>query len=284
LSIDINAAAIPGVTSAVVSSKLQLFGNSLTSPDVSSLIGGAIEIDTTSTAALLTALGIPAGVYYTPTYLPSYSYNAPRWAVGQPVTATNWPSPTGSVWNNMSAANSGVALRIKKYSAALGTFVSQTTGTYSSPNPANFALDPTGGGKNIPVGTTVAIWDAISFGDTEPLMALEILERNALGPTVITGSTTTPGPFVNGSSFRISSSQIDGTTQGANVTISGTSTASFITAVSQANVGGVSASVNSSGAIVMTSSFGGNMVLTNITGTPVTLAGFTVPQPRIKIL
>ena len=282
LSIDINTAAIPGVTSAVVSSKLQLFGNSLTTPDVSSLVGGAIEINNTSTAGLLTALGITAGVYYTPTYLPSYSYNAPRWAVGQPVTTTNWPSPTGSVWNNMSAANSGVSLKLKKYSAALGTFVSQTTGTYSSPNPANFALDPTGGGKNIPVGTTVAIWDAISFGDTEPLMALEILERNALGPTVITGSTTTPGPFVNGSSFRISSSQIDGSTQGANVTISGTSTASFITAVSQANVGGVSASVNSSGAIVMTSSFGGNMTLSNITGTPVTLAGFTVNTPGCR--
>jgi hypothetical protein len=288
LAIDINAAAIPGVTSAVVSSKLQLFANSLAGPNDSSLIGGAIEITTASTPGLLTALGIPAGVYYTPTYLPSYSYQAPRWSVGQPVTQAtnttpgNWPSPTGSVWNNMSAANSGVALRIKKYSAALGTFVSQTTGTYSNPSSANYALDPTGGGKNIPVGTTIAIWDAISFGDTEPLMALEILERNALGPTVITGSTTTPGPFVNGDSFRITSNQIDGTTQGANVTISGTSTASFITAVSQANIGGVSASVNSSGAIVMTSSFGGNMVLTNITGTPVTLAGFTTTTPGCR--
>ncbi len=279
LSTDINAAAIPGVTSSVVSSKLQLTANSLTTPDISSLVGGAIDIDITSTSALLLALGIPAGVYYAPTYLPSYSYQAPRWAVGQPVTATNWPSPTGSVWNNMSAANSGVALRIKKYSAALGTFVSQTTSTYANLSTATYTLDPSGGGKNIPVGTTIAIWNAIAFGGANPFMALEILERNALGPTVITGSDTTPGPFVNGSTFRITGTQIDGTSQGANVTISGTSTASFITAVSSANITNVSASVNSSGAIVLTHSAGGNMSLLNLTGTPVTLAGFTVDTP-----
>jgi len=282
LSTDINAAAIPGVTSSVVSSKLQLTANSLTTPDISSLVGGAIDIDITSTSALLLALGIPAGVYYAPTYLPSYSYQAPRWAVGQPVTATNWPSPTGSVWNNMSPANSGVSLKVKKYSSALGTFVSQTTGTYSNPTAAIYALDPTGGGKNIPVGTTVAIWDAISYGGADPYMALEIIERSSLGPTVITGSTNTPGPFVNGTTFRITGSQTDGTSQGANVTINGTNTAAFITAVSSANITNVSASVNSSGAIVMTHSTGGNMSLQNLTGTPVTLAGFTVDTPGCR--
>ena len=282
LSTAINAASasLPGVTASVTSAgKLQLTANSLTTPDVSSLVGGAIDIDGNSTAGLLSALGITAGVYYAPTYLPSYSYQAPRWAVGQPVTATNWPSPTGSVWNNMSAANSGVALRIKKYSAALGTFVSQTTSTYANLSTATYTLDPSGGGKNIPVGTTIAIWNAIAFGGANPFMALEILERNALGPTVITGSDTTPGPFVNGSTFRITGTQIDGTSQGANVTISGTSTASFITAVSSANITNVSASVNSSGAIVLTHSAGGNMSLLNLTGTPVTLAGFTVDTP-----
>jgi hypothetical protein len=279
LSIDINAAAIPGVTASVVSSKLQLTANSLTTPDVSSLVGGAIDINITSSAALLTALGIPAGVYYAPTYLPSYSYQAPRWAVGQPVTTTNWPSPTGSVWNNMSPANSGVALRIKKYSSALGTFVSQTTTTYANLRLANYTLDPTGGGKNIPVGTTIAIWDAIGAASVEPLMALEILERSTLGATIITGSTATPGPFVNGTQFEISGTQTSGISQSATVTISGTNTAAFITAVSSANIPNVSASVNSSGAIVLTHSNGGNMSLKNITGTPVTLAGFTVDTP-----
>ena len=279
LSTDINAAAIPGVTSSVVSSKLQLTANSLTTPDVSSLVGGAIDINITSSATLLTALGIPAGVYYAPTYLPSYSYQAPRWAVGQPVTATNWPSPTGSVWNNMSPANSGVALRIKKYSAALGTFVSQTTTTYANLRLANYTLDPTGGGKNIPVGTTIAIWDALGATSVEPLMALEILERSTLGATIITGSTSTPGPFVNGTQFEISGTQTSGVTQTVTVTISGTTTAAFITAVSSANIPNVSASVNSSGAIVITHSNGGNISLKNITGTPVTLAGFTVNTP-----
>ena len=278
LAAAINTAAIPGVTAAVVSSKLQLFGNSLTTPDVSSLIGGAIEIDITSTAGLLTALGIATGVYYTPTYLASYSYQAPRWAAGQ-----TQPAPTGSVWNNMSAANSGVSLRLKKYSAALGTFVSQTTGTYNNPTDATYALDPTGGGKNIPVGTTVAIWDAISYGDENPYMALEINERAALGPTIITGSTNSPGAFTNGNSFIITASFAGSASANTGTaTISGTTVASFLSAVSAANVPYVSASVNSAGAIVFTHSQGGYIQLLNIIGTPLTTAGFTLSTTGVR--
>ena len=281
----INAASITGVTASVTSAgKLQLTANSLTTPDTSSLVGGAIDIDGNSTAGLLSALGITAGVYYAPTYLPSYSYQAPRWSVGQPVTATNWPSPTGSVWNNCSPANSGLSLKVKKYSSALGTFVSQTTLAYFGEGTATFALDPTGGGKNIPVGTTIVIWDAESQGGTpSPTGAFQINERAALGPTIVTGSTNSPGAFVNGNSFTISASYAG--SSGANTgtaTISGTTVASFLAAVSAANVPYVSASVNSAGAIVFTHSQGGYISLLNVTGTPLTTAGFTLSTTGVR--
>jgi len=52
-------------------------------------------------SALLTALGITAGEYAAPTYLPAYSYEQPRWRT----TDTDGGRPTGSVWQNLSTAN-----------------------------------------------------------------------------------------------------------------------------------------------------------------------------------
>jgi hypothetical protein len=262
-----------GVSAAVVSGKLYLYADSTATNDASTSDGGIISIETgpSAGAALLTALGITAQVYRAPEYLASYSYQAPRWAVGQ--TA---PAPTGSVWNNVSPANNGVSLRVKKYSSSLGTFIAQACPVYFGTVSASVALDPTGGGKNIPVGTTIAIADAATFGDTDAVMAFEILERYALGATVVPGSTASPGPFTNGNSFTVTGSQLDGTSITGTATISGTTTAAFITAVSAAAVPYVSASVNSAGAIVFTHSQGGTITLVNVVGTPVTTAGFTV--------
>jgi len=268
----INAASIAGVTAAVVSGKLYLYADSTATNDASTSDGGVISIETGSSggAALLTALGIVAQVYRAPEYLAAYSYQAPRWAAGQ--TA---PAPTGSVWNNVSPANNGVSLRVKKYSSSLATFVSQACPVYFGTVSASYALDPTGGGKNIPVGTTIAVADAATFGDTDAVMAFEILERYALGATVVPGSTNTPGPFTNGNSFTITGSQLDGTSISGTATISGTTVAAFITAVSSAAVPYVSASVNSAGAIVFTHSQGGTITLVNVIGTSTTTAGFT---------
>ena len=269
----INAASIAGVTAAAVSGKLYMYANSTATNDTSTLDGGVISIQTGGSqgAALLTALGIEAGEYRAPEYLPSYSYQAPRWAVGQPA-----PAPTGSVWNNISPANNGLSLRVKKYSSALGTFVAQACPAYFSDSFANYGLDPTGGGKNIPVGSTYVLYDAGAYGSTDATAEFEIMERYALGATVITGSTTTPGPFAIGNSFNIYATQPG---QSANATGTATLTAAtvagFISAVSAADIPYVSASVNSAGAIVFTHSQGGSITVTNVSGTPITLAGFT---------
>ena len=61
-----------------------------------------------------------------------------------------------------------------------------------------------------------------------------------------------------------------------------TTVAAFITAVSGADVPYVSASVNSAGAIVFTHSQGGDITLLNVTGTPVTTAGFTTATTGVR--
>lgn len=280
LAAAINTAAITGVTAAAVSGKLALYADSDATNDGSTGNGGVIAIDPgpNNGAALLTALGITAGEYFAPVYLPSYSYQAPRWR-----TTDTGPRPTGSVWNNMSSANNGLSIKIKRYSTALGDWISQVTNAFTGDGAALLSLDPSGGGKNIPVGTTYVQWNA-NFYQTTPnaTMAFEILSRYALGATVVTGSVANP-TFISGNSFAISASQagqanfVSGT-----ATLGGTTAADFIAAVSAANVPNVSASVNSAGNIVFTHSQGGTIALVNTVGTPITAAGFTLATPLCR--
>jgi hypothetical protein len=276
----INAATINGVTAASVSGRLTLYANSSATNDGSTAGGGVIAIDPgpNNGAALLTALGITAGEYLAPLYLPSYSYQAPRWR-----TTDSTPRPTGSVWNNMSAANSGINISVKRYSTTLGDWVPQTTNVYAGDPAANFALDPSGGGKNIPVGTTYLAIDSLFFETTpNQTISFDLLSRYALGATVVTGTVANP-TFISGNSFTVRSSVAgSATTTVYTVTLGGTTPAAFVAAVSAANIPYVSASVNSAGNIVFTHSQGGTIIVTNVTGTPLTTAGFTLATPLCR--
>jgi hypothetical protein len=279
----INNASITGVTAAVSGGKLQLFADSTATNDGSTGNGGIIAIDAgpNSGTALLAALGITAGEYLAPTYYPSYSYQSPRWR-----TTDTAPHPTGSVWHNMSTANNGLNLKLKKYSSALGEWVSQTTPAYENIGDAIYAFDPVNGGDTIPVGTTYVNWVA-NFYQTTPLdtFALEITEQYVFGDLEVTGTTTPSGTaFTPGNSFVIRGSAPGTTAQTVSTaTIGGTGTVSdFISAVSAANVPYVSASVNSAGNIVFTHSAGGYIGLQNNSGTPLATAGFSLSTPKVR--
>ena len=284
----INNAAITGVTSRVVSGKLYLYADSTAGNDGSTLSSnGIINIapGPTGGANLFTALGLTDATYAAPDYFPGYSYQSPRWRT----TDVEGGRPTGSVWQNLSTANNGLDVSVKKYSTALGTFIAQSCPAYLNDANANLALDPSGGGKNIPVGSTYIRYNSTQYLST-PLetFSMEIVERFALGTTEVTGTTvvSTGTPFAVSSSFSIL-----GTIAGepgtvlntGTATIGGTGTAAdFITAVSAANVPFVSANINSAGNIVFTHSQGGSIVLANISGTPITVAGFTITTPKVR--
>ena len=277
----INAANIQGITAAPVSGKLAIYADSTATSDGSSASGGIANIQTgpNAGAALLTALGITANSYYAPTYFPGYSYQAPRWR-----TTDTTPRPTGSVWNNISPANNGMNLKVKQYSTALATWVPQDCPAYNGEVSALYGLDPTGGGKNIPVGTTFVNVNALAYQTTPSAnFAFEILEKIAIGQTVVTGSIV-PTTFVVGNSFNIVASEAgEQTTNSGNATIGGTGTVSdFIAAVSGAGVPYVQASVNTAGNIVFTHTQGGLIQLTNVTGTPITTAGFTANTAKCR--
>ncbi len=281
LATAINSATINGVTAAAVSGKLTLYADSTATNDGSTGDGGIIAIDPgpNNGAALLTALGITAGQYYAPHYQPSYSYQVPRWR-----TTDTGPRPTGSVWQNISPANNGMSVKIKRYSATLADWVSQTSNVYTGDVAAIYALDPSGGGKTIPVGTTYVNVDP-HFYETTPNQTcnFDVLSRYALGATVITGTTTNP-VFVSGNTFSMYAT-VPGQatpTPPVTVTLGGTTVADFISAVSAADIQYVSASVNSAGNIVFTHSQGGSIFLENVSGTPLAVAGFTLATPQVR--
>lgn len=280
----INAAAIAGVTAAAVSGKLTIYANANATNDGSTATNGVVSITPgpTSGAALLTALGITADEYFAPVYFPGFSYQSPRWR-----TTDTTPRPTGSVWNNVSAANNGLSLSFKKYNAVLGAWVAQSVPAFANDPSAFATLDPAGGGKNIPVGTTYVQYDAQQYL-TDPNAAFNfvILERIALGQAIYTGTTVPTGtPFSVGSSFVLSATPTvqTGSLNSATVTIGGTGTVGdFIAAVSAANVPNVTASVNSAGNVVLTHVNGGTIVVAPVSGTPLTVAGFTLATPKAR--
>jgi hypothetical protein len=269
-----------GVYAAVIDNKLNLYADSTATNDGSSLGEGVIDIANV-TGTPLTAIGIAPNAYAAPAFQATPSFTVPRWR-----TTDTQPEPTGSVWQKTNNINLGANIALKKYNSTLGTFVQQSCPIFATQRVALYELDPSGGGVNIPVGTT--------FGRTNPSFTspdqggVQIFERYAQGATIITGSTSTPGPFVNGTTFTISASVPGSATQTTPVTativgtgVGGVGTAAdFVSAVSAAAVPFVSASINSDGAIVMTHSAGGLIDVSNVA--LFTLAGITTSVTGVQ--
>jgi hypothetical protein len=263
----INTTGIEGVFAANIGGKLFLYADSTATADGSTGGEGIIAIGNgpTPVGNLMTALGITTGEYLAPAFQSSYSYEVPRWR-----TTDTTPEPTGSVWQKDSNVNLGTNIVMKKYNATLGVFVQVPVPIYINDYYAIYGLDPSGGGANIPLNTLYAR----TAGTAGTSAGYTVYDRYATGPTVITGVTTSPGPFISGNAFTIRASTLGSVnTNLGTATISGTTASDFVAAVSAAAVPYVSASINSAGAIVFTHSLGGDIVLTNTIGTPIATAG-----------
>jgi hypothetical protein len=273
----INNAAITGVTAVAESNKLTLYSTSEASEDPSTLGDGAIQIGDQSTAGLLTTLGITRGTYLAPGLQQSYSYQVPRWRTSD----TGGGRPTGSVWAQMSPVNAGASIVTKEFSTAVGTFLTVECPLYLTPQAATFNLDPSGGGKNIAIGT---LWGEVNsspdFVDPYYLntQTTKLYRYYASGQTVVAGDDTTPA-FAIGNSFTIqatipgSGSLLPATP--TTVTLAGTTAADFVTAVSAAGITYVSAAVTATGSLSFIHSQGGVISLVDGSGSPLTSAGFT---------
>jgi hypothetical protein len=254
-----------GVYAANIDGKLSLYADSTATNDLSTEGTGVVAISNHVGTPLAT-LGITTGEYAAPAYLAGPNFAAPRWR-----STDTQPEPTGSVFQQTNAVNQGMLIQVKQYDAVLGAWVLQSCPVYATDADAILALDPAGGGTNIPVGSTYAQINPLD-NDTAGLL---LLERFASSPTIVTGSNANPS-FVTSSTFTLTATQ-PGTATVATpvtVTINGTTSADFVAAVSAAGVPNVSATVASSGAIVFTHATGGDIYIVDGLNSPIDEAGF----------
>ena len=267
---------VPGVSAINNSGKLELYADSNATNDGSTGGGGIISVSA-GTGTVLTAFGISVGEAYAPALQASPSFTVPQWR-----STSAEPHPSGSVWNKTNNVNQGTNLVVKKFSSPLGLFVQQNCPVYENDESANKALDPSGGGRNITVGSTYAQYDV----NVDNTFTLKIFERNSIGATIINGDETSP-VFVNGNEFTISYSNKNSSTLTTPVTaeLAGTTAADFVTAFLGALPSGapVTAAVASDGSVQIQHTQGGVIVLEDISGTPVADAGINTGVVGVRL-
>jgi len=266
LAVDINNAAIAGISANVSNGKLNIYIDSNGSNDGSTDDGNGIAmVENGNSTTLLTELGITARQYYAPVLQMSPHYQNPSWAA----TGTE-PHPTGSVWAKTTNVNAGANIVVRKYDIATDTFITQNTPVYASDQAAQKALDPSGGGKNIVIGA-LYVRNNVQENDT---FTYKVFERYSTGATLITGDNTAP-TFTSANQFTIQASAANSTTMTTAVTatLAGTTATDFVTAFLAANVANTTARVLSTGAVQIEHTLGGNITLKDTTGTPVSDAG-----------
>jgi hypothetical protein len=261
----INAANIPFVSAAAVNGRLEMY---LT-------YGSSIVIGSATTPAILSDLGLTAKTYYGVTL--EYGTNAqqPRWRVTDAE-----PHPTGSVWIKTNSANRGASIVISQYDGATATYDTKLCPLNVNDWTATLALDPTGG-KNIPEGTLYAKYNSDTSAGIDPI---QIFGRYTSGPSIFVGTTTAP-TFANGATFYVRVSVPDTNTLSSEyvVTMPGSGVLGapeFVTAWTAANIPNTTAEVSVTGAIVLTHTEGGEIILDDrgVTSpaSAVSAAGFAV--------
>jgi len=266
LATSINNASITGVTAAVHSNKIEIFANS-TAVGVDSQADGKIVLANAS-GSILTDAGLTAGTYARPLIAQDPHYTVPAWKSTDSV-----PRPTGSVWIKTTASNLGFLADVSTYNSATAVFDSGSAPAYTNDQTALKNLDSTGG-KAINAGSYYVQYD-VSENDT---VTYKLFQRYSSGALEVTGNINSATPLTASNKFTIQASSANSTTlsTAVEVTLSSNTIASLASDINAANVANVSASVDSSGFLVIKHSLGGVIILKNTTGTPLTDAGIVV--------
>jgi hypothetical protein len=255
---EINDLGWAGLSAEVRSGKLCMFSNQLLASGAAT--NGRLLVEDISGSAL-TDMGIDVvagtgiGTYYQPIVAYGTSAQMPLWTSSQSA-----PRPTGSVWMKVGSAGNGLSPAVSVFNGATQSWTSKTVSLYVNDTSAIAGLDATGG-QAIPAGT---IYGQYSFGGSVPSAPLYLWERIATGPTVITGSDTNPafnsGPYYMNVYVSVPGSSSFGSAY--NFTLAdNTDATDFITAWSNAAIPYTTATITTDGAIQLTHTEGGVILL-----------------------
>jgi hypothetical protein len=269
LVVDINAAAVTGVTAGAVNNRLEIYTDST----ATGLGGGNLTIAEGAADDLLTAIGLTAAEYYGPIVAHDSHVNVPRWRTSDSVSR-----PSGSIWQKTTAVNDGADIVVKKYNSAQDLFVAQTAPLYKNDQTANKFLDPSTGGSAIASGDTYVQYDV----NENVTGTFKIFERTT-GVTSVTGATpveTTPNDTYT---ISVSATNDDTLSAPVTITLTGTLAAEFVADLTAANIPGIEASVTTAGLINITHTGGGVIVLEDTLNTPIADAGFSVALNNVRL-
>ena len=257
--------------------KLCLFSDQ-TSPFLAKLVVSA------NTGTVLSELGIGIGTYYQAMVQYGPSNQMPLWTTSQ----TN-PRPTGSVWFKTGAAGNGFSPVMSHYVSNTATWINDIVHLDTSNWSADAALDSTGG-KNIPAGTIYSEFFMNGYVQSGRLVGgittapIYYWRRLASGPTVVTGLETNVTFSTAGTlSIQVSLPGQSSLTSVYTATINSGDTASdFVTAWSAAGVPYTTCGLTTDGAIQITHTEGGEIVVsdydptTNVSAGILSAAGFDI--------
>lgn len=248
----INSLGWFNVAASVRSGKLCIFSKEFT--------GGAstpkyIQIST-GTGTVLDDIGVASATYNQPSLAFGSAAQMPLWSSSQ-----TYPRPTGSVWIKTGSAGLGLSPVVSKYNGITNTWLAKNVSLQTSDWAQAYDTDSTGGGA-IPAGT---IYAQYAFDNQFP-NPVYLWERVATGPTVVTGSTTNmtfaSGPYTLTVQVSVPSSLSLSGTYAVTVPDNATATG-FVSAWAAANIPYTTAAVTTDGAIQLTHSAGGEIVISD---------------------
>jgi hypothetical protein len=246
----------PTLTASVVNGKLCIYSRQ--NGDISSTPTTYNYITLSNDeGTALADMGFVAGSYFQPMMQYGTAAQMPLWSASQ-----TYARPTGSVWVKVGAAGNGLNPVMSVYNSTLASWTTKNVVLATSDAEATVTLDPTGG-KSIPAGTVYGQYNY--YGDI-PNVAVYFWERTATGPTVITGSDTTP-TFTSGPYYMlvgVSSPNSSQTSLQYEVTVPDNATASgFATAWAAAGIPYTTCSVTTEGSIQITHTLGGEIYMSD---------------------
>lgn len=276
----INAGRPAGVGAKVTNNVLELYADS-TAESGGSTADGNIIISSSS-AALLNALGLVAGTYLGPTTF-----------VGPHTQYPNFSTrPSGSMYVKTTSPNSGQIWTVKKWSETDNVFNTVSSPVYANGASATYNLDKTSGGAGIPANT---LYVESNFnhgdnsyvgGDKKPVIAeFKIKRRTAVAPTVITSPTNTGTVTISTGSIQISVTTpgIDGYTAYQTIAVTGGSVSNLVSAINNSGIENISATVNGSNSISIVHDTGGEIRF-NDADQILTGAGFSTSTTNLYAL
>ena len=257
------------VTAAVINGYLVIYSS-----------GASLTFTNTGgTGAALSKLGLTSSIYLAPALTIAPHYSVPLYKITDQTGSANG-YPTGSIWVKTTPVNQGAAWNIQKYNGSTSSWIKQTVNQlYPNNQSALAALDPTGGGINLPVGQVY-----VKYNDDEATPAyanFKIYGRSATGALNVTSAIITSSTFTASTtySFTLTASQIGSATLPAPVTVSFTlgstvtaasAASAFMTAFTAAVVDpNVSAVLNANNSVTITHAAGGDLRFVETSGSPI---------------